>query len=365
MKICMVTSEFPPVVGGIANHVFELARSLAAHAEVTVIHPLGIGAVLPAVDPPGVRVLRPNVVKAQPFYTWHLAQKLRQEVRRSRPDVIHVHGIRPLAATRGLGVPVVFTNHSSGFLARLRAGAVRQRRTAAMMRHVARLLAPSDELVEAAVALGYTGPTEMIANGVDVERFSPGPSDLRARWGIGPDERVLVLARRLVEKNGVVWFARALALMADESFRVVVAGDGPERTEMVECLRNAGIEDRVTFLGSVPNTDMPAIYRACDIAVLPSLAEATSITGLEAMACGLPLVGTRVGGIPTLIDEGRTGLLVPARDPDAMAGALCRLLAAPDLARAVGGAGRRKVVDGFSWRQIAARTLDAYGKVVG
>lgn len=361
----MVTSEFPPVVGGIANHVFELARSLAPRAEVMVVHPVALGAQVEAVDPPGVRVLRPGTVKAQPFYTWQLAHRLRQAMRRFRPDVLHVHGIRPLAASRGLGVPVVFTNHSSGFLARLKAGEARRRRTEALMRHVGLILAPSDELVEAAVTLGFTGPTEMIANGVDIDRFAPGPSDLRARWGIGPDERVLVLARRLVEKNGVIWFARALALMGDTPFRVVVAGDGPERAGMVECLARAGVADRVVFLGSVPNTDMPAIYRACDIAVLPSLAEATSITGLEAMACGLPLVGTRVGGIPTLIDEERTGLLVPPRDPDAMALALRRLLKAPDLSRAMGEAGRRKVVEGFSWPQIAARTLAAYGRVTG
>src|SRR5271168_3512126 len=96
-------------------------------------------------------------------------------------NLVHVHGTRPLSATRGLRVPTVFTNHSSGFLARLRASPRRQKRTAALMQHVASLIAPSDELVEAAQTLGYRGPATMIPNGVDPARFSPGTSPVRAR----------------------------------------------------------------------------------------------------------------------------------------------------------------------------------------
>jgi glycosyltransferase involved in cell wall biosynthesis len=129
---------------------------------------------------------------------------------------------------------------------------------------------------------------------------------------------------------------------------------------MVEILDKAGMRDRVKFLGAVPNSSMPEIYRACDVAVLPSLAEATSIAGLEAMACGLPLVGTNVGGIPAIVADGVSGLLVPPADPDALAGALDRLVDNAGLRRAMGEAGRCSAQGNFSWPIIARRTAAAY-----
>jgi glycosyltransferase involved in cell wall biosynthesis len=362
VRVCLVTSEYPPVIGGIASHVFELARAMtAASVEATVVHPISLISSLSArSEAPGVTVLRPKMVKAQPFYDFTLRLWMRRHLTKEKFDLVHVHGVRPLAATRDLSLPVVFTNHTSGFLGRLNAEPRRKRRTAALLEHVDALLAPSDELVAAAQAFGYAGPAQMIPNGVDAERFAPGPSEARAAWGIGADETVIVLARRLVKKNGVVGFAKAVAQMRERNFRVVVAGDGPDREEMVEILAKAGMRDRVTFLGAVPNSSMPEIYRACDIGVLPSLAEATSISGLEAMACGLPLVGTNVGGIPAIVADGVSGVLVPPADPKALAEALGRMVDDAGLRRAMGKAGRRSAQDNFSWPIIARRTAAAY-----
>ena len=361
MKVCLVTSEFPPVIGGIASHVYELARALVAEAaDVTIVHPLSFGSTLGEVVLQGAKIYRPRLIKAQPFYTVMLKFWLANAIRARDFDIIHVHGIRPLAATRGLKVPVIFTNHSSGFLARLKAGGFRRQRTANLLKGVKSVLEPSDELVDAVRAFGFAGPAQMIPNGVDTTRFFPSSSLLRAKCGIGENETVLLLARRLVEKNGVIWFARAIAEMRHLPFRVVVAGDGVDRELMTQILRAANMLDRVIFLGGVPNSDMPNVYNAADICVLPSLAEATSITGLEAMACGLPLVGTNVGGIPTLLEDGITGLLVPPREPKAMAQALGQLIAEPALRRQMGAAARHSVEQNFSWPGIARRTLEAY-----
>ena len=359
MKVCLVTGEFPPVIGGIASHVFELARALGAEGvDVTVVHPVPPGSRMPNVGVPNSRLLRPTMVRAKPIYDFLLARWLRRRVAEEGFDLVHVHGVRPLAATRRLAAPVVFTNHSSGFLARRDATQFRRRRTAALLRHVRYLLAPSDELVEAARSFGYAGPAEMIANGVDTEKFTPAPEGSAAPRR----EPVIVLARRLAPKNGVVWFARALAELRAEAFRVVVAGEGVERAAMDEILREANLTERVEFLGAVANAEMPALYRRADIAVLPSLAEATSIAGLEAMACGLPLLGTRVGGIPAIVEDGVSGLLVEPRDPAAMARALETLLVSPEMRRRMGRAGRASVEASFSWPIIARRTIEAYKK---
>jgi len=361
LRVVLVTSEFPPDIGGIGSHVAELAKGLAsAGVKVLVVQPRGLGSDIPAADYASYDLVRPRLLKGEPLYAMMLGRWVAGALARKHFDLVHVHGMRPLGATRRLSVPTVFTNHSSGFLARLDGSPRRKRRTAELLQHVAHLIGPSDELVEAARTLGYSGPATMIPNGVDPDRFPAGPLGVRASLGIGGDETVILLARRLVEKNGVIWFARALGSLRELPFRVVVAGDGAEREAMQAILAENGMLARTIFLGSIANRDMPALYRAADLSVLPSLAEATSIAGLEAMASGLPLVGTNVGGIPTIIDDTATGFLVPPRDPDAMAKALGQLIADRDLRQRMGTAARAKVEREFTWDVVVGRTMDVY-----
>jgi len=361
MRICLITSEFPPIIGGIASHVYELARALITDGvQVTVIHPSTISDANVNAQLPGGIVIRPRLMKAQPFYTWQLKCWLKRNLKIEDYDLVHVHGVRPLAAVKNLGLPVVFTNHSSGFLARQSAGLVRKFRTRLLLRGIDLLLGPSDELVKSARVFGYNGPAKMIANGVDASRFNSGPSSKRSEWGIAADDIVIVLARRLVPKNGVVYFARAITLLHSQKTKIVIAGDGVDRKEMERILTDAGRQDQCLFLGGIPNRDMLDIYRAADIAVLPSLAEATSIAGLEAMACGLPLVGTSVGGIPAIIADGQSGIIVPPRNPDALAEALRRLISDRSMRLSMGEYARRRVDEEFSWPRIAKQTLEAY-----
>jgi glycosyltransferase involved in cell wall biosynthesis len=368
LRVLLVTSEFPPDIGGIGSHVAELARGLSNVIDrVSVVYPRDL--LKPATIWPveGFRgaVERPRVIKGEPFYQLMLHRRLVRAVSDEAFNLVHVHGMRPLGATRGLPVPTVFTNHSSGFLARLNASPRRKERTSQELQHVAQLIAPSDELVEAARALGYAGPATMIPNGVDPERFKPDGPSRRASLGIRDDEVVILLARRLVEKNGVVWFARAVDRLRGSPVRIVVAGDGGERPAMEKILSENGMLDRTIFLGSVSNADMPALFRAADISVLPSLAEATSIAGLEAMASGVALVGTSVGGIPAIIEDNATGLLIPPRDPEAMGAALARLVVDQALRRQMGAAARAKVEREFTWTQVVRRTIDVYRASLG
>jgi glycosyltransferase involved in cell wall biosynthesis len=361
MKLCLITSEFPPVIGGIASHVYELARALSAKGvSVTVVHPVAPGTKTIKGDAQGFKVLRPDIIRSKPFYDYALHRYLRTLQSEHRFDLIHVHGVRPLAATKGLGIPVVFTNHSSGFLARHHAGFIRKWRTKRLLKHVDALIGPSDELVESAKFFGYNGPAHMIANGVDAERFKPGAGIKRSAWAVNEDDTVILLARRLVFKNGVIGFAEAVAQMKAHNFRIVIAGDGPDRAAMTTILEKANRLDRCIFLGRISNADMPDIFRSADVSVLPSLAEATSIAGLEAMASGLPLVGTNVGGIPTIINDGVTGLIVPPRDPGALAIALDALCTHKDQRQKMGQAARARVEAEFSWPKIAEETRHIY-----
>lgn len=355
----MLTSVFPPHVGGVESHVYELTKALiAAGHEVEVV----AGSLEEADKPFGFPVHRPHFFRAQALYDWQLARWLKKLHQAKRFDVAHVHGLKPAVAVRNLGIPTIFTNHTSGFLKRLNKSAFSRARSLKRIVHFNEIIAPSEELCDATRALGYLGPVTYIPNAVDIEKFKPGASPLRAKWGIADDKPVIVMARRLHEKNGVRYFAEAVAKLKNEDVHIVVAGDGDERGNVERIIREAGMSERVTMLGSVNNNDMPDIYRACDISVLPSLMEATSITGLESMASGLVLVGTHVGGIPALIEEGKTGFLVPPRDPEAMAEKLIPLIRDKARCKQMGEAAREKAKAEFSWPVIAGQTADVYRK---
>jgi len=353
LNICFVTVDFPPILGGIASHAYELAKALVnlGH-QVTVVTPLVPGSAREE-EIAGVRVVRPWIPRQRPFYNIWLHWHLRRHLARHPCDIVHVHGMRPLESTRGLKAPVVFTNHTSGFLMRMSRPEKSFRGLLSRVEHVSLVLAPSEELCEATRAIGYKGELRFISNGVDTDRFVPTP---RAP----SSEPVIVLARRLVEKNGVIVFAKALAAMRSKAFRVLVAGDGPLRPKMQEIIEQAGLAHRVSFIGSVPNHEMPAVYASADISVLPSFYEATSITGLESMACGIPVVGSQVGGIPHLVENGVTGMLVATGDHEALAERLDEIVSKPGRRAEMALASRQRAVERFDWRVIGSETLDAY-----
>ena len=355
MKICLVTADFYPNVGGVAAHVVELGKALAelGHTVSVVTLPLGNEDTLQQ-EWQGMQVFRPRIPKQRPFYNVLLKRWLSRFVREQGVEVVHVHGMRPLEATRGLPCPVIFTNHTSGFLKRLQAPAQKYRKLATRLSHVDHVIAPSQELCDATVQVGYTGPVTFISNGVDARRFHP------IDRGEPSSEPVVLLARRLVEKNGVRVFAKAMTHLKEIPLRIRIAGDGPEREAVNRILDEGGMLPRTEFLGSVNNADMPGIYQNADISVLPSFMEATSITGLESMACGIPLVGTSVGGIPAIISNNITGLLVEPGHPEEMARAIGQLVMHPEERVAMGKAARQRVESEFAWPIIAQKTLDIY-----
>lgn len=365
MRIGLVTADFWPNVGGVAAHVVELGRALVQQGHIVHVltRPLR-EARLPRSTYEGMHVHRPPLIQLRPLSSWALHRWLREFLRQEPLDLLHVHGLRPMRAVRGLPCPIVFTNHTSGFLRRLERGRFARRRVARMLAPAQLVLAPSEELAASTRTLGLNVPVHYIPNGVNPDRFSPIGSSLRERLGIAQTATVVLLARRLVAKNGVCVFAQAVPQFLRPGVRVLFAGDGPERAEVENTLEEAGCRGAALFLGDVPNVEMPTVYRAANISVLPSFLEATSITGLESMATALPLVGTRVGGIPALIDHERTGLLVEPGSPGQLAAAVNRLLDDPELCRSYGAAGRARVEREFSWEAIARRTAACYEQLL-
>jgi len=205
-----------------------------------------------------------------------------------------------------------------------------------------------------------------ICNGVDAERFHPAvPPAPTLEWcPFGSPEHWLVgtVGRMQAVKDQPQLaraFIRALQIAPElrSRLRLVMVGDGPLRAEAQEQLTAAGVADLAWLPGE--RHDVPDVLRGLDCFVLPSLAEGISNTILEAMASGLPVIATRVGGNPELVQEGQTGLLVPAGDPEAMARAIIDYACNPEQARAAGRAGRAEIERRFSLDAM----VGAYGSL--
>lgn len=219
---------------------------------------------------------------------------------------------------------------------------------------VDRVVVPSEFLRQVFQRHGVA--TVVVPNIVDLQRF-------RATSRLAPREGEL---RLLVARNLEPLYDIETALRAFRAVRaqvpgatLAIAGDGPDRERLQRLVDDWTLGGSVTFLGQIDNQQMPAVLAATDVMVNPSLADNMPISVLEAYASGVPVVSTNVGGVPYIVDDGRTGLLVPPGDPARMADAILRLYADPELRESmVAEAARRS--EGYTWREIWPRLAAVY-----
>lgn len=201
----------------------------------------------------------------------------------------------------------------------------------------------------------------VIPNGVDPARFDHLPSgeEVRARFGIAQADPVFVMVARLspVKDHGTM-----LRAMERVSGHLILVGDGPERSKLEESARKSSLAGRIHFAGT--QTDLRPYYAAAWAICLSSIEESQPVALLEAMAARLPVLATRVGGVPEVVMDGETGLLVPPGDPEALAAALARLASDPAWRRAAGEAGRRRAEAEFSIHARARKIEDLIASLV-
>jgi alpha-maltose-1-phosphate synthase len=221
----------------------------------------------------------------------------------------------------------------------------------------------------------------VIPNGIDPDEYRPTYDDaLLRRHGIDPDVPFVLFVGRITRQKGIVHLVRAIPHLA-EGTQVVLAAGAPDTPEIGSEMEEAVTEARQHAPGPVvwidemlPRADIITLYSHAAVFVCPSVYEPFGIINLEAMACETPVVASAVGGIPGIVVDGETGLLVPLarrgetdfepKDPDVFAHALSdainTLMADPERRQSMGRAGRRRVEENFSWRAVAAQTLDFY-----
>ena len=360
MNILMVSFDFPPTVGGIAAHVFELSKALCrqGHRVSVVSRRLKYeNSTVSTLE--GITVYRMKLRGIAPLYGWQTNRYIERLLSRVQPDIIHIHGMAPLEGYTVKSAPLVYTNHTSGYLKRIQKGGIRRMALIKRLFKKPRLfLAPSRELLE----VPFPIPAEkiFIPNGVDAAKYRYNEDhrrQVRTQLGLEDDDIVGILTRRLVEKNGVIHLAGATEFVRHRRVKLVLIGDGPEY-QKIEAVLKRHFAGRYFLLGAKTHAEIIPYYSAADFSILPSLMEATSISGLEAMAASLPLVGTAVGGIPDLIKAGENGFLCRPADAKDLSRKIDKLLGC-DL-KACGSRSRRMVEAEFSWSQIAQKTQAAY-----
>lgn len=205
-------------------------------------------------------------------------------------------------------------------------------------------------------------PTCIVPNIIDLSRFS-------AEIGVAAPLRAntphIIVTRNLepIYDNATVLRCFSIVRQAFPAATLTIAGTGPERPALEKLAAGLGMAAAVTFTGRVDNEGMAELYRSADIMVNPSLADNMPISVLEALASGVPVVSTDVGGVPYLVEHGKTALLVPVKDPAAMASAILALLNEPARARQISEAGIASVQQ-YTWPKVRDRLLAVYEQVL-
>ncbi|CAN5845327.1 glycosyltransferase family 4 protein [soil metagenome] len=361
MRILQQCIYFPPEVGGLESHAYYLCRELVRQGhQVTMVTSRSLPGLPERESMDGIDVVRKWFPEKRTPATWiaHTLATVPHYMRLAkRADILHAQtfasAIPAMRARRKLGLPLVLTLHTSHFL-KLAQKTVWRPVLRRIIRSADWLLAASEEIRDVALDLHPHPRAEALTNGVDTDMFAPGPRGAR---GNGP--RRIIVPRRLFQKNGVEYFIRALPLVRREmEVEALLVGDGPERERLEALVDELELGDVVTFLGRRPNTEMPALLANADIAVFPSLMEATSVAALEAMSCGIPVAASRVGGLPQIVNE-TVGTLFEPADPDSQAAALTSLLQRGDLEE-IGRVARERVVANWSVARLARRHLEIY-----
>ena len=368
MNICMVTSEFPPDLGGRSTYVYNLSKGLMERGHNVTIIARGIWKRTYREEIDGIPVYRVRFIPFYPslfylhrFFLNKLFKKLE-----SKFDLIHVHGtLMPVART---ALPVIFTSH----------GTVKKdldnMPTKSFHFLVVKLLRKQlfnleKEIVENAdviTAVSHSCAKELkgdhtinkeitvINNGVDTNLFIPSENK--------KEEDYILYTGRLETRKGLIDFIESAKYVGREhaDIKFVLTGKGTIKKYLERKINELGLKNNFYFAGFVSRSELLEYYQNATVYVLPSYYEGLPTTLLEAMSCGVPSIATDVEGSSELIKDGENGLLVPPRDPERLAEAMMKLLDDEELRKKLGDNAREYVVGDYDWEVITDKIEKVY-----
>ena len=376
LRVALLTREYPPeVYGGAGVHVAYLARELAGLVDLTV-HCQGA-------DREGAVAHRPwdHLAGANPVLGV-MSADLSMTAAVGSADVVHSHtwyaNLAGHLASLLYGMPHLVTVHSLEPLRpwkaeQLGGGYALSSWCERVAVEAAACVIAVSEGMRADVLAAYPavppGRVRVIRNGIDTAEYAPDPAtDVLDQYGVDPARPSVIFVGRITRQKGVPVLLRAAAALDPKAQLVLCAGQ-PDTPELATEVEGLVADLRATRSGVIwipemlPKRAVIQLLSHATVFACPSLYEPLGIVNLEAMACGTAVVASAVGGIPEVVSDGKTGLLVPPDDPEALAAALNALLGDPARAEAFGRAGRERAVAEFGWQAVAAQTADLYAEL--
>ncbi|MEJ9151432.1 glycosyltransferase family 4 protein [Bacillus smithii] len=406
MNICMLTSYFFPTIGGVETHIYNIAKALNNLGNnVIVFHtvleapPNGQEFVEENCD--GVRVYRLYLLeknknkwinftgdnrisflygfinKALPnLYAKKVKKYFEKLNEKYKFDILHQHdfsaSIRVTKMLRNY-IPVVLTNHTGEFLM-INRNKILRTSLRFLLSHYQHIIGPSHELSQVDF-MKKRNVVTYIPNGVEIDKFrtitSESQKDLKKQLGYDEDTMLVLCTRRWAPTKGVKYFVESIPIVLEKlrekriKVRFLISGNEytgyPQyKEEIFRFIKDKKLDKDIDLLGNIPHTQMERYIQTSDIIVLPSLMEATSLSALEAMSCGKPLIGTNVGGIPEIISHLKNGILVEPKNPSELAKWIVNLIEDPLLRNKLGLNARKTVEENFDWAVIANKTKKVY-----
>jgi glycosyltransferase involved in cell wall biosynthesis len=378
MKILILIPHYPPIIGGAEVFAKALADYLAGRGEEVHVITGKIHKTLIAEKDNGeVHLHRVSLIPMKDLVNhshFYLVTgvplmflKSINLVREKDVDIIHTVGLiasvigtilskitnKPHVSTiQGWGLSK-YSNGNANFLARR---LVRYAMSNSVVVHCI-----SSYTERSARELG-AGKTLLAPNGAYLGRLSNlNRKGLKEKLGIG-QEKIILTAGRLIEIKGIKYLIKAFNKVLEDqnNIRLLIIGDGPEKKKLVNLSDQLHLKDRISFLGHMPHEQVLSYMCASDIFVGPSLVEGLGNVFIEAMACGTPVIGTTVGGIPDIIEDKVNGLLVPPGDSNAIADAILKILNDEELRIRFSKKGLMVVKEIFDWDKICEKIYNEY-----
>lgn len=354
-------------VGGLERVVACIARNIDRERyelEVWCAH--GGGPVAEELAEDGVRV---RVLGISSCYSPAGVLKLRSLMKQYRPDILHTHSyfVNTLGRVAALsaGVPAMVVHVQNIYRHYTFFNRLLER---FLSRFTGRIVCCSDAVKRFVLDGEGIPPSkiEVIYNGVESGPFGR-PFDrrtLRASLGIGPEDKVMITVASLTGKKGHRFSLKALndIVKSRPDVKYLIVGDGMLRDDLARRVDGLGLNGSVIFTGR--RSDIPDLLRSSDIYVMPSVVEGLPLSAVEAMAAGLPVVGADVGGVSEVVRDGSTGILVPPKDPGALAGAVSSLLGDDDASARMGADGKKVFLEEFSSTVMISKIEGLYEELV-
>jgi glycosyltransferase involved in cell wall biosynthesis len=387
MRIFMLSWEYPPrIIGGLARHVEGLSRALTTLGHEVHVITLDFPST-PYEEVNGSLYIHRAAVDlpAPTFHTWvllfnHFFEKRVGQLARKygTPDIIHVHDWLTVsggvASKHLLRTPLVMTFHSTESS---RSSSSRSPESAMVeglewwgSYEAARVIGVSGWMESEIISQFKVPPQKVveIPNAVDVSKFER-PVDIEAtrrKWGVGPGDRLIAAVGRLTSQKGFDDLIRAYPTIRKSvpDARLLVMGDGYMRGELEALAKTEQVRSTTTFSGFVSDTDLVDAIKSSDVVAVPSRFEPFGIVALEAMAAGVPVVVSRVGGLAEIVDDAVDGLEVNPNSPASVADGVVRLLSDRAFASRLAAKARDKV-KAYNWESSARRTQEAYEAAIG